>query len=68
MGSWPWQIRHACGLLSAGVAVLPKFLPPRPRHLLVRPRLHALLDAVEPARGLWLAEPAGAGKSTLAAS
>ena len=45
-----------------------KFLPPRPRHPLVRPRLHALLDQTVPARALWLQAEAGAGKSTLAAA
>lgn len=45
-----------------------KFLAPRPRHALPRPRLHALLDDAAPARALWLQGQAGAGKSTLAAA
>lgn len=45
-----------------------KFLLPRPRHALRRPRLHALLDEAAPARGIWLQGRAGAGKSTLAAA
>ncbi|MBZ8139274.1 hypothetical protein CLD22_05080 [Rubrivivax gelatinosus] len=45
-----------------------KFLAPRPRHALPRPRLHALLDEAAPARGIWLQGQAGAGKSTLAAA
>ena len=45
-----------------------KFLPPRPRHALLRQRLHDLLDGCEPARGVWLQGQAGAGKSTLAAA
>lgn len=53
---------------SAPLALQAKFLPPRPRHALLRPRLHALLGDAAPARGLWLQGPAGAGKSTLAAA
>lgn len=45
-----------------------KFLPPRPRQALSRPRLHALLSDAAPARALWLQGQAGAGKSTLAAA
>jgi ATP/maltotriose-dependent transcriptional regulator MalT/DNA-binding SARP family transcriptional activator len=45
-----------------------KFLPPRPRQAIERPRLHRLLDAAAPARGIWLQAEAGAGKSTLAAA
>lgn len=45
-----------------------KFLAPRPRHVLHRPRLHALLDDAAPARAIWLQGQAGAGKSTLAAA
>jgi ATP/maltotriose-dependent transcriptional regulator MalT len=45
-----------------------KFLPPRPRQALSRPRLHELLSDAAPARALWLQGQAGAGKSTLAAA
>ncbi len=45
-----------------------KFLPPRPRRPLLRPRLHALLDDAAQARGVWLQGQGGAGKSTLAAA
>jgi ATP/maltotriose-dependent transcriptional regulator MalT len=45
-----------------------KFLPPRPRQAIERPRLHRLLDAAAPAGGIWLQAEAGAGKSTLAAA
>lgn len=45
-----------------------KFLAPRPRQVLPRPRLHMRLDDAASARGIWLQGQAGAGKSTLAAA
>lgn len=45
-----------------------RFLPPRPRNPVLRPRLHGLLDDAAGARGIWLQALAGSGKSTLAAA